>query len=160
VRVASGSRVIMRPGIRRADAQDLFLAGRAATVQAVLHDVDGDVHLAVSPDQDPAAELQRSHGRFLYFAPDEVEPLGSGSESRADQGAGIPRPAGKAEEEPMAEPWATTTTPPGGMRGPSSRPGTPSQTLGPEGAAGRQQGGPAWAAVDERPEEETEWSHG
>src|SRR6185437_365253 len=62
VRVASGSRVIMRPGIRRADAQDLFLAGRAATVQAVLHDVDGDVHLAVSPDQDPAAELQRSHG--------------------------------------------------------------------------------------------------
>ena len=42
VRVASGSRVIMRPGIRRADAQDLFLAGRVATVQAVLHDVDGD----------------------------------------------------------------------------------------------------------------------
>ncbi len=75
VRVASGSRVIMRPGIRRADAQDLFLAGREATVQAVLHDVDGDIHLAVSPDQDPAAELQRNHGRFLYFAPDEVEPI-------------------------------------------------------------------------------------
>jgi hypothetical protein len=76
VRVASGSRVIMRPGIRRADAQDLFLAGREATVQAVLHDVDGDIHLAVSPDHDPAAELQRNHGRFLYFAPDEVEPIG------------------------------------------------------------------------------------
>jgi hypothetical protein len=104
--VASGSRVIMRPGIRRADAQDLFLAGRAATVQAVLHDVDGDVHLAVSPDQDPAAELQRSHGRFLYFAPDEVEPIG------------------------------------------------------PEDAVERHQGGSAWPAVDERPEEETEWSHG
>jgi hypothetical protein len=32
--------------------------------------------VAVSPDDDPAAELQRSHGRFLYFAPDELEPMG------------------------------------------------------------------------------------
>jgi hypothetical protein len=106
VRVASGSRVIMRPGIRRADAQDLFLAGRTATVQAVLHDVDGDTHLAVTPDEDPAAELQRSHGRFLYFAPDEVEPLGP-----ADAGV-------------------------------------------------RHRAGQAWPAADERPEEESEWSHG
>jgi hypothetical protein len=75
VRVARGSRVRMRPGQRRADAQDLFLVGREATVQAVLHDVDGEVHLAVSPEDDPAAELQRNHGRFLYFSPDEVEPI-------------------------------------------------------------------------------------
>jgi len=75
VRIARGSRVLMRPGARRADAQDLFLAGREATVQAVLYDVDGQVHLAVSPDDDPAAELQRNHGRFLYFSPDEVEPI-------------------------------------------------------------------------------------
>jgi hypothetical protein len=76
VRVARGSRVAMRPGSRRADAQDLFLAGRTAVVEAVLHDVDGQVHVAVSPDHDPGADLQRSHGRFLYFAPDELEPLG------------------------------------------------------------------------------------
>jgi hypothetical protein len=75
-RVTRGSRVLMRPGSRRADAQDLFLAGREAQVEAVLHDVDGQVHLAVTPVDDPAADLQRSHGRFLYFAPDEVEPLG------------------------------------------------------------------------------------
>lgn len=74
VPIARGSKVIMRPGSRRADAQDLFLAGRAATVEAVLHDVDGNVHVAVTPDDDPAADLRRSHGRFLYFAPDEVEP--------------------------------------------------------------------------------------
>jgi hypothetical protein len=73
VRVARGSRVRMRPGSRRADAQDLFLTGRTALVEAVLHDVDGHVHVAVSPDHDPVAELQRSHGRFLYFAPDELE---------------------------------------------------------------------------------------
>ncbi len=75
VRVARGSRVRMRPGTRRADAQDLFLSGREAVVEAVLQDVDGAVHLAVTPADDPAADLQRSHGRFLYFAPDEVEPL-------------------------------------------------------------------------------------
>ena len=76
VNVARGSRVRMRPGSRRADAQDLFLVGRTALVEAVLHDVDGQVHVAVTPDHDPAADLQRSHGRFLYFAPDEIEPIG------------------------------------------------------------------------------------
>jgi hypothetical protein len=76
VRVARGTRVTMRPGLRRADAQDLFLAGRPAVVEAVLFDVDGQVHLAVTPDIDPdLAELQRSHGRFLYFSPDEIEPV-------------------------------------------------------------------------------------
>ena len=75
VLVARGSKVVMRPGSRRADAQDLFLAGRTATVEAVLHDVDDNVHLAVTVDDDPAADLQRSHGRFLYFATDEIEPI-------------------------------------------------------------------------------------
>jgi hypothetical protein len=75
VTVARGSKVRMRPGARRADAQDLFLIGREAVVEAVLHDVDGQVHVAVSPVSDPVAELQRSHGRFLYFAPDELEPI-------------------------------------------------------------------------------------
>ena len=79
VRVARGSRVRMCPGHRRADAQDLFLAGRTALVEAVLFDVDGQVHLALLPDDDPAADLQRSHGRFLYFGPDEVEPMGATS---------------------------------------------------------------------------------
>jgi hypothetical protein len=30
--------------------------------------------VAVSPAGDPLADLQASHGRFLYFAPDEIEP--------------------------------------------------------------------------------------
>ena len=71
--VAKGSRVRLRPG-QRADAQDMFLAGRLATVEAVFLDVDGNRHLAVTLDEDPAADLQRWHGRFLYFSPDEVEP--------------------------------------------------------------------------------------
>jgi hypothetical protein len=74
VNLAKGSRVVLRPGQRRADAQDMFLAGREATVEAVFLDVDGNRHLAVTLDEDPAADLQRWHGRYLYFSPDEVEP--------------------------------------------------------------------------------------
>ena len=74
VTLAKGSRVLLRPGQRRADAQDMFLAGREATVEAVFLDVDGNRHLAVTLDEDPAADLQRWHGRYLYFSPDEVEP--------------------------------------------------------------------------------------
>jgi hypothetical protein len=80
VKVARGSRVILRPGARRADAQDLFLAGREADVEAVLFDVDGQVHVAVTLISDPLEqELQRIQGRFLYFSPDEIEPVESGS---------------------------------------------------------------------------------
>ncbi|HLH58973.1 MAG TPA: hypothetical protein VKV33_07460, partial [Streptosporangiaceae bacterium] len=109
VTVARGSKVRMRPGTRRADAQDLFLIGREATVEAVLHDVDGQVHVAVSPVSDPVAELQRSHGRFLYFAPDELEPIEAGG-LEGPAGAGPPagepashqsddREAGQEEDE-------------------------------------------------------------
>jgi hypothetical protein len=70
--VAKGSAVVLHPRAG-ADAQDAFLAGLRATVQAVVHDVDGVVHVAVSVDGDPAAELQLAHGRFRYFRPDELE---------------------------------------------------------------------------------------
>ena len=75
VEVSKGSKVKLRPGSRRTDAQDLFLVGRVATVEGVFSDVDGDQHLAVTLDDDPAAELHQWHGRFLYFHPDEAEPV-------------------------------------------------------------------------------------
>jgi hypothetical protein len=53
----------------------MFLDGRTARVSAVFHDVDGSVHLAVTVDDDPAAELHGWYGRFHYFRPDEVAPL-------------------------------------------------------------------------------------
>ncbi|WUH90933.1 hypothetical protein OG900_13070 [Streptomyces sp. NBC_00433] len=74
--VGAGCRVALRPGLRRTDAQDLFLVGRGALVEAVLHDVDGGVHLAVTVEGDPGADIRREQGRFLYFQPDEVTPLG------------------------------------------------------------------------------------
>jgi len=76
--VARGSRVTLRPGTiasgRGADAQDMFLAGREAVVEAVLRDVDDATHLAVTLTDDPGAEIRSALGRFLYFSPDEVEP--------------------------------------------------------------------------------------
>ena len=75
VPVSRGSRVRLRPGVRGADAQDLFLDGLPAIVQAVLHDVDGHVHVAVSVEGDPLADIQAATGRYRYFRPDELEPL-------------------------------------------------------------------------------------
>ncbi|MER6516905.1 hypothetical protein ABT246_08540 [Streptomyces sp. NPDC001553] len=75
VPVDVGSRVLLRPGLRRTDAQDVFLHGRSARVEAVLHDVDGGVHLAVTVEGDPGADIRREQGRFLYFQPDEVTAL-------------------------------------------------------------------------------------
>ncbi|MFF4113110.1 hypothetical protein [Streptomyces sp. NPDC001714] len=95
VRVGGGSAVRLRPRGRGADAQDMFLAGRTATVAAVFHDVDGSTHLAVTVDDDPAAELHGWYGRFHYFRPDEVEPLG---------GTDVPAPAAAAEPSPGPTP--------------------------------------------------------
>jgi hypothetical protein len=79
--VARGTPVVLRPGARRTDAQDMFLAGRNAHVQAVIADVDGGHHLAVTVDE--IVELADAgfnpHGRYLYFAPDEVELIGASS---------------------------------------------------------------------------------
>jgi hypothetical protein len=75
VAIGPGSRVRLRPGPRRTDAQDMFLAGLTATVEAVMRDVDDRDCLAVTVDDDPAVEIARWHRRFFYFQPDEVEPL-------------------------------------------------------------------------------------
>jgi hypothetical protein len=74
VRVSRGSHVRLHPS-RRADAQDMFFSGKTARVTSVHEDVDGNQHVAVVVDDDPAADLHDWYGRYLYFAPDEVEPL-------------------------------------------------------------------------------------
>lgn len=74
VRVTRGSRVRLRPG-RSADAQDMFVAGKTARVTSVHEDVDGNKHLGVVIDDDPAADLHDWYGRYRYFSPDEVQPL-------------------------------------------------------------------------------------
>jgi hypothetical protein len=70
--VAAGTRVRLHPS-RRADAHDLFYAGRLAVVKGVFRDVDGDQHVAVALDDDLVAQELEWQGRYLYFHPDEVE---------------------------------------------------------------------------------------
>jgi hypothetical protein len=77
VEVRAGTAVRLRPS-RRADAQDLFLAGLSATCAGVYRDVDGAVLVAVNLDDDPATGELAWQGRHLFFHPDEVEPLVGG----------------------------------------------------------------------------------
>ncbi len=73
-RVMRGSRVRLHPK-RRADAMDMFLDGRAARVEGVQTDLESVTYVAVTVEDDPAADLHQWYGRFFYFYPDEVEPL-------------------------------------------------------------------------------------
>jgi hypothetical protein len=70
--IGVGTRVRLRPS-RRADAHDMFLVGMDATVSGIFNDVDGDVLVAVTLDDDPAAEAFTWQGRYLFFHPDEIE---------------------------------------------------------------------------------------
>jgi hypothetical protein len=90
-RVARGSRVRLCP-TRRADAQDMFLAGREARVSAVHVDLDGETYVAVTLLDDAllddgAAELNDWYGRYLYFAPDELQPLVDGGDPDQREGS-------------------------------------------------------------------------
>ncbi|MEO8700993.1 MAG: hypothetical protein ABI867_13175 [Kofleriaceae bacterium] len=69
-----GTRVRLRPN-RRADAFDVILAGKLATVSKLERDLEGRVYCAVTIDDDPGADLGESGmpGHRFFFAPDELE---------------------------------------------------------------------------------------
>lgn len=72
--VRKGSMVRLHPA-RRADIHDMFFDGRDARVTSVHADVDGRTHVGVVIADDPGADLHEWYGRYLYFDPDELEPL-------------------------------------------------------------------------------------
>ena len=75
VAVRRGSRVRLVPK-RRADAWDMFLIGKIATVQKIHQDFEDRVYVAVTVDDDPASEYHEWYGRSFFFEPDEVEAIG------------------------------------------------------------------------------------
>jgi len=75
VSIATGSKVRLRPRLRQADAQDMFLDGRIAIVNRIVRDEESNTYVAVTLVDDPAADLYEWHGRFHYFYLDEIEPL-------------------------------------------------------------------------------------
>jgi hypothetical protein len=81
VRVARGSRVRLHPRAQGTDVHDMFLEGRIGRVEAVLLDVDDARHVAVVLEDDPGADVHQWYRRYHYFAPEEVCPLDSETES-------------------------------------------------------------------------------
>jgi hypothetical protein len=75
VKVAKGTLVRLHPK-RRADVWDFFLDGKVATVRAIHQDVENQLYVAVTVDDDPASDLHDWYGRSFFFYPDEVEPVG------------------------------------------------------------------------------------
>ncbi len=77
-KVSKDSAVRLHPK-RRADAWDMFLDGKRATVRAIHQDVEDVLYVAVTVDDDPASDLHEWYGRSFFFTPDEIEPLGDAS---------------------------------------------------------------------------------
>lgn len=88
-----GTRVRLRPR-PGADVFDIALAGRTAVVEEVVENMEGEVQLAVSVDDDPGRDLGR-YGHRFFFGPDEVEPItrvlvaGIGNVFLGDDGFGV-----------------------------------------------------------------------
>ncbi len=77
VELKAGDKVRIWPK-KRADIMDMALEGKVATIEALEHDLENQVHFALVIDDDPGRDmgmLRQSGHRFFYSA-DEVEPLG------------------------------------------------------------------------------------
>ncbi len=76
VELAKGSRVLLwpRPG---GDVMDIALRGKVAFVEAIEQDYEGEVHLAVTLEDDPGRDLGEANilGHRFFFSPEEIEPL-------------------------------------------------------------------------------------
>ena len=74
------SRVRLRPRAG-ADVFDVVLAGRTAVIEGIDQDLDGNLQLAVTVEDDPGRDLgeRRQPGHRFFFSPEEVEPLGDSS---------------------------------------------------------------------------------
>lgn len=76
VEVRPGDLVRLRPRAG-GDVFDMALAGKAAIVETIEQDYEGQAHLAVVLEDDPGRDLGllRQPGHRFFFSPQEVEPL-------------------------------------------------------------------------------------
>jgi hypothetical protein len=76
VMLQPGDRVRLRPK-GSADAFDMMLAGRTATIESIEQDYENRVYIAVIVDDDPGKDFGalRQPGHRFFYSPEEVEPL-------------------------------------------------------------------------------------
>jgi hypothetical protein len=76
VELKKGSRVLLWPR-SGGDVMDIALAGKAAFIEAIEQDYEGQIHLAVTLEDDPGRDLggDRILGHRFFFSPEEVVPL-------------------------------------------------------------------------------------
>lgn len=67
-----GGKVVLRLAARTTP-YDRALDGKVATIERLYFDYEDQVYLGVTVDDDPAQDLLRDTGRFLFFAPSEAE---------------------------------------------------------------------------------------
>lgn len=70
-----GDKVRLRLGQRRADATDILMDKRIATIEIIYTDYEDNIHIAVTIDDDPGQEMRREFGLYLFFSPQEVQHL-------------------------------------------------------------------------------------
>jgi hypothetical protein len=83
-----GDRVLLEPR-GGADALDLVLRGRIATVESIEQDYEDVVYLAVTIDDDPGADLGllRQPGHRFFFTLDDISPVsGDGEQAPGEAG--------------------------------------------------------------------------
>jgi hypothetical protein len=81
-----GDHIRLRPK-HHADALDLILNGKMATIEAIEQDFENRIFLAVTIDDDPGQDfgLMRQPGHRFFYTPDEIEVPLPGNDT--DQGA-------------------------------------------------------------------------
>jgi len=81
IEVTKGSRVRLCPQTG-GDIMDLALAGKIAVVEGIEQDLEDNIHIAVTVEDDPGRDLgeARQPGHRFFFSPWEVEPLSAPSE--------------------------------------------------------------------------------
>jgi hydrogenase maturation protease len=79
--IRRGSRVRLLPR-EGGDIFDLALGGRLAIVEAIEEDADGDLHVAVTLEDDPGRDLGEARflGHRFFFRVDEIEPVADAAE--------------------------------------------------------------------------------
>jgi hydrogenase maturation protease len=76
--IQRGDRVRLRPNAG-GDVFDLALQGKIAAVESIEQDYEGKLHVCVVLDDDPGRDigLMRQPGHRFFFAPNELEPVGT-----------------------------------------------------------------------------------